>query len=680
MIEYRINKNKFSKTMVDLPVSVEDITTIDFEEIDNENNGDNSDVTEDQLVLVCECSDIDKLHAGDTITTVNELSLQYALGEDYQYSNNYTFNNEYRINGINEDERSFSFVIDKYYPLEVESINRKVYKNACDIQNKYDKVFVKFKSNHFFDYYDVLNNKIKLYFKYFDSSGALQTKTIENIIEFVDYQTLSIDYDDGEDLWRIIFDDTSFYVNKDDELDIISYGIYNDRTLFSKEDYEYDEENNEYKNICVTTGDSIGSDDYKVISVNGKNHYIMVQIGDFGGIDVFRDRFLFTERTTYTFTFVRPIVNINIPITNTFETNLLQMDLLNEHFVEAEKKKAINSIVDVEKDVYYPSIAVLNNGSQTVDYKDVYTIKFNLHFREHRGDDWLVEHKSYWNGCERTDGSIKSSVSKEDGTSSDLLTFLNFNNDDVHYQKNRLKKSFLRLSFYDSTNPADQNLLAYSTVFFDTGDMFSKYIRYMEEDGYVQISYNEYGVYHVDDEKKKIGIRVNREHDFDEEKRLSSQFVIKDKNRSKASSDGFYLYLWKDNESALPQDIYMKVEFNHAGFGRTVPFMMPYWDKRKWPNDERGFKSFKEIVEDFDSVKHDGVYKYNNNKETDGPYGIRQYNKYSYLHLKYLYDINDMKHKYYIDYETYGEQDSVGNEIVINLYEAKIGGGKNEDD
>ena len=361
--------------------------------------------------------------------------------------------------------------------------------------------------------------------------------------------------------------------------------------------------------------------------------------------------------------------------------------------------------MDLEKDVYYPVIKD-DNG-----FSDVYTLKFNLHFREHRGDNWLVDGNSFWNGVkqEKSGISIDNQITG-DGVS-DLLCFLDFNNNDIRYQKNKLKKSFLRLSFYDSMNPANQNMLGYSTIFLDSGNLFSKYVRYFETDGYKMIGYdkNNYGIYNIDNNAKK-GIRVDREYSFDEEHRLSSQFVVKNKNTSTASSEGFYLYLWKDNESVLPQDLYMKVEFNHAGYGRTIPFMMPYWDKQKWNNEKSGIKTFDKILNDWKSKKYTyknkdkdkpndlktedeylklseeerknylllEVFEWKvNNTETDGHYGMRQYMKFSYIHLKYKYDKDNDKHIYYLDPETYGNIDfpngKDGNkEIVINLYEAKV--------
>ena len=68
---------------------------------------------------------------------------------------------------------------------------------------------------------------------------------------------------------------------------------------------------------------------------------------------------------------------------------------------------------------------------------------------------------------------------------SDLLSYLGFDDDDVKYQKSKLKKSFLRISFYDSDNIANQNLLHTATIFLDSGELFAKYIKNIEtEDEY----------------------------------------------------------------------------------------------------------------------------------------------------------------------------------------------------
>ena len=55
---------------------------------------------------------------------------------------------------------------------------------------------------------------------------------------------------------------------------------------------------------------------------------------------------------------------------------------------------------------------------------------------------------------------------------------------------------------------------------------------------------------------------------------------------------------------------------------------------------------------------------------------MSDYLKYSYIHLKYAYDAENQKHRYFIDPQTYGTQVSQDNELIINLYEAKIGEGE----
>ena len=62
---------------------------------------------------------------------------------------------------------------------------------------------------------------------------------------------------------------------------------------------------------------------------------------------------------------------------------------------------------------------------------------------------------------------------------------------------------------------------------------------------------------------------------FNENKRLSSNFIIKNRNESVESSEGFYLYLFKEYSHWLHErTIYMRVQFNHAGIGKTVNFML----------------------------------------------------------------------------------------------------------
>ena len=711
MLNYRVNIKNINKTKVVLPVT--SIQFIDFNEIYDEENEivEYNGINNGKVILTCQCKDIDKLKNDSTINAVNILTLNYGT---------YTFNNKFKVKGVNQDNRSFSIISDKYYTLKPFSIIRNSDINMSGTE-ELRGVALYLNEPHYYD----------------------GTYFLERIY------TNGIDVISEKDYEELTDEDKKNY-NVDTTQKIPIYFRYTDKNGEFKEvivEFKYFSSDTLVTTLSAFEKNEDTSNLYKLIFKTAINEKVENEIsGDLSGIEILRENFLFTRFANYYFEYERAVVNVPIPLSNSFDTNLYQSDLLQEYFFKEEERKTINKIVDLEKDVYYP---VIKDGDS---FSDVYTLRFNLHFREHRGDNWLVdyvksedwmpykqyykgdcvfyngdvwhyqssntgyfyedavggiwrckedntgffhegtkkfvfsdryfekiEEKSFWNGVKQENGAI--SIDKQitgDGVS-DLLCFLDFNNNDIRYQKNKLKKSFLRLSFYDSMNPANQNMLGYSTIFLDSGKLFSKYVRYFETDGYKMINYNKnaYGIYDVEDKPKK-GNRVNREYNFDEEYRLSSQFVVKNKNTSTASSEGFYLYLWKDNESVLPQDLYMKVEFNHAGYGRTMPFMMPYWDKQKWDNGKSGIKTFDEILKDWKDTKRvdqSGNVSWQN--DTDGHYGMKQYMKFSYIHLKYKYDKDNDKHIYYLDTETYDDINfptgKDGNkEIVINLYEAKV--------
>ena len=361
------------------------------------------------------------------------------------------------------------------------------------------------------------------------------------------------------------------------------------------------------------------------------------------------------------------IGNVSIPIDNSSMTNLETQENIEEYFVEEEIKKSINSIIEMEKDVYHPVYK-----DRDGNFKDIYKIVFNLHFRQHRGDDWTVGSNVFWNGVNNDKVTLNSDFfsypSGKEAFQSDLLTYVNFNDADVKYQKNRLKKSFIRLSYYDSINNANQNLLNYSTVFFNSGEYFQKYIKHISDKPYKSFIVN-----NGNEELKEnlIGIKTDREpssnlvnsNDINviEEYRLSSQIKVTDKYSSNNSSEGFYVYLWKTNsDDVIPQDLYLKIEFNHAGLGRTIPFMFPYDDI----NEPHSVKSFEDILSDW--------------RGENSGYNIKHYNLYSYIHFKYQYDINRKRYVYYIDNDFYGYNNSSNfydentNTLYLNIYEVKI--------
>lgn len=377
-----------------------------------------------------------------------------------------------------------------------------------------------------------------------------------------------------------------------------------------------------------------------------------------------RERLFFKDdNTSVTVTKTLSNNGLIIPISQSFDVRTFQEENISEYFVRAESESAINPIVDMEKLAYKPMIPILDENNNITGYETALRLVFNLHFRKHRGENWTCSNESLWNDIDDEGEFIEENFSFDNKSDqSDVLWYLGFSDNDVRYQKSKLKKSFIRISFYDSMDSGSQNLLAYSTAYLDSGYLYSKDIKcdglspYRSVDGYTNgdpltniegvRTYTEpYG------DLTPIGIS----DDEIEERRLSSRIVIEGESNTKTSSEGYNLYLWSDDSTRVPTDIYMKVEFNHAGYGRIIPLMMPY----KYNESTLGIKTF-------DDIRTDWV-------EGDG-YGIKLYNRYSYIHFKYRYDEYSKRYIYYMDNETYGSDVGYNdkNEITINLYEAKV--------
>ena len=620
MLKYRINTKNFLNNDNKVNLKKIEIKELYGNYVDNsyETTNFNRIRTPYELLIVCYSDNVEGINNNKQLLTQTLLHLNGDSRQPNGYV--YEFMNNITVNSVQKNNNLFTFKCNKYFELDCRSV---IYSNTDNC------FYFNFNQSH---YCDVKNDNFGLYIEYNDNGK----KVVEKILtEYVDNNHLRI---------------------KELSTNLISLLFSNDLTKIS-------------------------------IASNVK---------------ILRNQFFYNDIDNLNIFYDKPVQILQLPLTQKFETNLFQSDGLQTEFVEKEKEKAINKINDLEKDVYIPVFH--NNGK----IEPLYEIKFNLHFREHRGDEWLVENESFWNGTYMDGKTLKlmdNTDSVEDkkpffsyasnindfnfndkySYQSDLLSYLNFTNLDVRYQKNKLKKSFLRLSFYDSVNPANQNLLYYSTIFMDSGNYFTKYVKYIEDAPYSMITYDDEGNI-ISIKGNMECIRVNREPmkelinnhidelkevnlEFDaykilntmnaiEDLRLSSQFVVKDKYNSNSSSEGYYIYLWKDNFLGLkPQDLYMKVEFNHAGYGRTIPFMMPFLDKNK--GEGTGIKSFEQIVGDWNDDKK--------------KYGIRKYTKYSYIHFKYRYDNDSKQHIYYLDDDFYGTNYYHNdNSLIINLYEAKM--------
>jgi hypothetical protein len=199
-------------------------------------------------------------------------------------------------------------------------------------------------------------------------------------------------------------------------------------------------------------------------------------------------------------------------------------------------------------------------------------------------DGWYINPDSadtiWWNGMEYSESAFSASVFsgfvETYGEISDLLGYLNFTDNDVYYRKKKVSQSFIRLTFYTSPDPIEQKLLFHSTIFLDASTLYGKYIKqrmFMEENDLFN--------------KKKNGeINLNAAVVFCSANtisgRVDTQMVVTNEYDRTKSSEGFNIYLFAEdanfnfNENG-EKTIYMKVEFNHAGIGKTIPMIL--WPK-----------------------------------------------------------------------------------------------------
>ena len=330
-------------------------------------------------------------------------------------------------------------------------------------------------------------------------------------------------------------------------------------------------------------------------------------------------------------------INFSFPLSENMDNNLLHEETVVQYFNE-KKNELIPEIIDYEKYCFVPTYK--KNGK--LCYAD--KLQFNLFFRDRKGNaDWLTGDDKGWNQYPMDDnGNFPNTVEQKDG---DLIGCLNFTDDDIYYRKKKVSKSFLRLSFYDSVDPSKQMLLFYSTIFLDSAELYDKYI----------------ANFRLNNKNISGGNYVNQE--TDKNNRLGTIFTVTDRYDKTKSSEGFYLYLFPDglttfinnnddsydgsNENIGSWDtkdrmIYMKVEFNHAGYGRTIPFMFP--------------RSGGGILYDFGP-----------NFPTSFNGDWKQCNEMQYFPVILNYDSELNEYVYYFPY---GKTEN--NTLVFNLYEPRI--------
>jgi hypothetical protein len=203
---------------------------------------------------------------------------------------------------------------------------------------------------------------------------------------------------------------------------------------------------------------------------------------------------------------------LKIPLSLDFNS-VDQAEIVNREFILIETEKAINPIIDYEKARFTPK---LNNGNLIED------LNFKLNFLK--------------------DGSYQSQTYYGD---------IGFTDDDIQFRKNRFLNSFLRLSFYDSDIPTNQNLVSFITIYSRITPL--DIIEFTDELGNVKLG---------------SGLPTNANA-------FIVRFVLNNPIiNPEGFAEGFYLYHYKsDVNSSIPTVLYMRADFNNAATGKSTKFI-----------------------------------------------------------------------------------------------------------
>lgn len=275
-------------------------------------------------------------------------------------------------------------------------------------------------------------------------------------------------------------------------------------------------------------------------------------------------------------------LNLNIGIGFDFNTDLLH-DVLISDYIDEIKGKYASTPQDFEKAMFIPYI----NGEPK-------SLTFNIFLRQrHFFEDemewklssynnstntWEYDENAMWNSYTysgTTGDYTYNGLTKDTG---DLLGDLGFDDNDVLNQNKRLGKTFIRLLFFDSKDRAIQTLLFYSTIFINTTDMYSKLIK----------NITSHQKKDIDEEYVSVVNKTNKDL------QLTCSFTCYDKNNMTHSSEGFYVYLFPSLVDKLKDEngistIYMRVEFNHAKYGKTIPLVFRNEPLENYTKTSTGF-------------------------------------------------------------------------------------------
>lgn len=203
--------------------------------------------------------------------------------------------------------------------------------------------------------------------------------------------------------------------------------------------------------------------------------------------------------------------SINIPININFNP-IDQSEKVEKDFVSKEILESINPITDYEKARFIPT------NSQGTQLKQ---IQYYVN---------LLNNNTFPTTTTYADAGLVY--------------------DDIKFRKNRFRRSFLRLAFYDSDITTNQNLLSFLTLFsrLTTDDIIPMEIGGTPVTG------------------GGLPNPINE---------IPIRFLVEDPiSNPEGISEGYYLYSYKDEvTSTLPKEIYMRASWNSAATGKSIPLI-----------------------------------------------------------------------------------------------------------
>lgn len=361
--------------------------------------------------------------------------------------------------------------------------------------------------------------------------------------------------------------------------------------------YKYDDEFDINKKYYIQKNEAFEMEDVRFIDKNGKLH---------------------KDLTFYEF---NEVIDIPISLSCNNGNDLNNEDICKSYF-NSKKKELVPDIIDYEKRCFTPYYIENNENNLVTE------INFNLFFRERDKESkaWNTNDAMGWNQYKiNSDGSFNENSVITNG---DLIGSLDFTDDDIYFRKKKVSKSFLRLSFYSSNNPLNQMLLYYSTIFLDSGELYTKYMKNINKK---IMNGQEYSL--VND--NSLG-----------DNNLTVSFKVNDRYTLNKSSEGFYLYLFPDGiNDGEERTVYMKAEFNHAGYGKTIPLIYPNNGEETLTFGDDGFPT----------------------SLLDNNGSLKEYYRQLYVPVTIKYDAKMDEYLY-----RFNICDRTDNKITLNLFEPKI--------